>query len=64
MLNINNKPNTYKEALNSINRNNWLKAIEIEIKELERQNTWDITNLPYNRTALKGKWVYKYKMVI
>ena len=61
MLNINNEPNTYKEALNSINKDNWLKAMEIEIKELERQDTWDITDLPQNRTALKGKWVYKIK---
>ena len=35
--------------------------MELEISELERQNTWNITDLPNNRTALKGKWVYKIK---
>jgi hypothetical protein len=32
-----------------------------EIKELELQNTWSITNLPLNRNVLRGKWVYKIK---
>lgn len=35
--------------------------MELEISELERQNTWNITDLPNNRTALKGKQVYKIK---
>ena len=35
--------------------------MELEISELERQNTWNITDLPNNRTVLKGKWVYKIK---
>jgi hypothetical protein len=32
-----------------------------EIKELESQNTWEIINLPLNKTPLRGKWVYKIK---
>ena len=32
-----------------------------EIKELESQNTWSITNLPLNCNTLRGKWVYKIK---
>jgi hypothetical protein len=32
-----------------------------EIKELENQNTWNLTNLPPNKNLLRGKWVYKIK---
>jgi hypothetical protein len=32
-----------------------------EIDELNRQNTWNLADLPNNRTALRGKWVYKIK---
>jgi hypothetical protein len=35
--------------------------MELEIEELNKQNTWDLTILPNNRTALKGRWVYKIK---
>jgi hypothetical protein len=61
VININNKPNTYKEAINSVNNKEWQKAMEIEIEELNKQNTWDLTTLPNNRTALKGRWIYKIK---
>jgi hypothetical protein len=61
VVNINNEPNTYKEAINSINNKEWQKAMEIEIEELNKQNTWDLITLPNNRTPLKGRWVYKIK---
>jgi len=35
--------------------------MELEINELEHQNTWVITDLPNNRVPLRGKWVYKIK---
>ena len=37
--NINNEPKTYKQAINSLNKQEWLNAINNEIKELESQNT-------------------------
>jgi hypothetical protein len=32
-----------------------------EINQLTKQNTWDLVDLPNNRKALKGRWVYKIK---
>ena len=58
---IDNEPNTYKQALESLNKDDWINAMNNEIKELESQNTWSITSLPLNRSALRGKWVYKIK---
>jgi hypothetical protein len=59
--NINNEPKTYKQALESLNKQEWLNAMNTEITELEAQNTWTIINLPPNKIPLRGKWVYKLK---
>src|SRR6185312_8031625 len=59
--NINNEPNTYKQAIESINKQDWINAMNSEIKELENQKTWNITELPPNKIPLRGKWVYKIK---
>jgi hypothetical protein len=37
--NINDKPKTYKQALESLNKDDWINAMNTEIKELESQNT-------------------------
>jgi Reverse transcriptase (RNA-dependent DNA polymerase)/gag-polypeptide of LTR copia-type/Integrase core domain/GAG-pre-integrase domain len=61
IVNINNEPNTYKQAINSIDKDKWIEAMKLEYNELKNQNTWSLMELPNNRIALKGKWVYKYK---
>jgi len=33
-----------------------------EIQELENQNIWLLVELPKNRTAFGGRWVYKKKL--
>ena len=37
--NINNEPKTYKQAIKSLNKQDWLNTINNKIKELELQNT-------------------------
>ena len=39
----------------------WLKAMESEINALESNKTWEITDLPSNKTPIRCKWVYKIK---
>ena len=55
------KPTSYKQAVNSPEKEDWLKAMSSEIQKLENQNTWSLVELPKNRTALGGRWVYKKK---
>ena len=54
-------PTTYKEAINSPNKEDWLKAMASEISDLNRLKTWDLVDLPKDRTVIKGRWVYKTK---
>jgi hypothetical protein len=61
LITIDNEPSTYKEAINDSNKDQWQEAMQKEIDELLSQKTWDLVALPSDRTALKGRWVYKYK---
>ena len=40
---------------------NWIEAMDAEIKALEVNNTWILTNLPQDKTSIGCKWVYKIK---
>ena len=39
----------------------WITAMNLELDALERNNTWIITTLPPNKTAITCKWVFKSK---
>ena len=55
-------PLSYKEAINSSKSEDWQLAMQRELKDLNSQNTWTLTELPNGQNCLKGKWVYKTKM--
>ena len=61
ITNINKEPTTYTKAIKGPDSDNWLKAMKAEVVELEAQKTWDLVDLPNNREALGGRWVYKIK---
>ena len=51
-------PITYEDAA----RNDcWLKAMEEEIGAIEKNNTWELTDLPRGKQPIGVKWVYKTK---
>jgi len=53
-------PTTLSKALNS---KNWRNAMNVEIQALERNNTWEIVDLPKGKKPIGCKWVFtiKYK---
>ena len=59
--NIIHDPVTYWEAMNGPDKDEWLKAMIKELKDLEAQKTWTLVELPQGRKALKSRWVYKIK---
>jgi hypothetical protein len=39
----------------------WLEACRYEISALDKNQTWDLVDLPEGRKAVKSKWVFKLK---
>ncbi|GJQ93957.1 putative RNA-directed DNA polymerase [Tanacetum coccineum] len=52
------EPTTYQEAVKD---SRWIEAMNQEIEALNRNNTWEITDLPKGRKAIGSKWVWKVK---
>ena len=55
-------PATFKELQDSPNAKQWIAAMEKEMQDLAAENIWKLVNLPPNRKALKGRWVFKIKI--
>ena len=54
-------PKTYTEAIKSENSVKWQEAMEEEMKSLNENETFTLTNLPKDRKVVGGKWVYTIK---
>ncbi|KAH9735190.1 hypothetical protein KPL71_017659 [Citrus sinensis] len=52
-------PTTFKEA---VKEQKWLKAMDEEIASIEKNNTWELTELPMGQRTIGVKWVYKTKL--
>ncbi|KAI3730786.1 hypothetical protein L1987_61963 [Smallanthus sonchifolius] len=58
ILNKSSEPKGYYEAINDPN---WVNAMNDEMMALNRNDTWDLVELPKNRKTIGCKWVYKIK---
>ena len=54
-------PRTYNEAINSENADKWQEAMIEEMRSLEENETFTLSNLPKDRQVVGGKWVYTMK---
>lgn len=53
------EPRTYNKA---IQHDCWKDAMNVEIKALQDNSTWELTDLPPGKTLIGCKWVYKIKL--
>jgi hypothetical protein len=51
-------PKTYDEASK---HDNWRKAMDSEIEAIEKNETWELTDLPSDAKKIGVKWIYKIK---
>jgi hypothetical protein len=62
MYNLNSDPLTYKEAMESVNKPLWERAVSGEKKSLHDMNTWDgNAKKPPDQPVIKAKWLFKMK---
>nr|GEU78694.1 hypothetical protein [Tanacetum cinerariifolium] len=52
------KPSCYEDAMHDTN---WIDDMNNEIEALNRNNTWTVCDLPFDRKAIGCKWIYKIK---
>ena len=53
------EPENYEEA---IKHDVWKKAMEEEIRMIEKNNTWELVAVPREREVVSLKWIYKIKL--
>jgi hypothetical protein len=56
------EPKSYKQALQSPQKNQWIKAMDDEIADLIALGALELVKRPKNKPVLTGKWVYKQKL--
>lgn len=68
MLNVNcsyalladiDEPRTVKEAIEMLDSDSWLEAMNDEMSSLDKNGTWDLVPLPKGRNPVGCKWVFK-----
>lgn len=54
-------PETYREAMEREDKDEWFKAMQSEMRSLNENNVWTLCQLPHNRKALPCKWIFRIK---
>lgn len=54
-------PCTYKDIKYNENRDSWYAAVKEELKTLEENDTWEITEMPENEKLIDCKWIFTKK---
>ena len=55
------EPESYEDAVHSENKDEWLEAMNSEMRSLKENQTWDLEYPPKGRKIIPCKWVYKIK---
>lgn len=55
-------PQSYHDAVPSPDSPRWKEAMDNEIQSLEESNTWSLEELPADRKAIGGRWVFTHKV--
>ncbi|UYV65054.1 hypothetical protein LAZ67_3002990 [Cordylochernes scorpioides] len=51
-------PRDYQEALNSDNREQWIKAMEDEMRRITNLKVWRLIDKPKDKKLIKSKWIF------
>ena len=55
------EPATYTEAIDSVDKDKWISAMQEKMQSLEKNGTWEIVHLPKQKKPVHCKWVFKRK---
>jgi hypothetical protein len=55
------EPKSYREAINSVDRDEWEAAIQAEMESIMSIGTFELVHPPRDRKPIGAKWVFKVK---
>ena len=53
------EPKNFEEASED---EDWIKAMNEELDQIEKNNTWELVPRPVDKNVIGSKWVFKNKM--
>lgn len=56
------EPECYEEAMEDEHKNQWIEAMQDEMKSLHENHTYEWVKFSKGMRALKNKWVFKVKV--
>lgn len=56
-----NDPVSYSEAINNVDYDKWIDAMNDELKSMAHNEVWDLVELPHGYKKVGCKWVFKTK---
>lgn len=60
-LAMSEEPKTYREAINSNEKKEWIAAMNDEFDSLMKNGTWILVSSPINQHIIDNRWVFKKK---
>ena len=57
-------PSTFQEAIDSFERYKWMEAIVEEMESLNKNKTWEYSELPKGKKLIGCKWVFRKKEAV
>ena len=57
-------PSTFQEAIDSFERDKWMEAMVEEMESLNKNKTWELSELPKGKKSIGCKWVFKKKEAV
>src|SRR3954469_441345 len=61
LVDNNDDPETYEEAMMSPDSNKWQEAMKSEIGSMYENQVWTLMDLPDGRKVVENKWIFKKK---
>jgi transposase InsO family protein len=55
------EPASFSEAFHSPDRDEWMTAMQEEMSSMDKNNVWELVDLPPGRKTIGNKWVLKVK---
>ncbi|KAA0045342.1 gag/pol protein [Cucumis melo var. makuwa] len=54
-------PLSYKQAMNDVDKDQWVKAMDLEMESMYFNSMWELIDLPEGVKPIGCKWIYKRK---